>query len=79
MPIYNAQIQVIEMLGKSTFSDSQGAFKFDLEGISKKYLEFQVFHSNYQTQNFKVLINFQNNQEQSLEKFLLKKRKEAKP
>ncbi|MDX2070159.1 MAG: hypothetical protein SFV55_17150 [Haliscomenobacter sp.] len=79
VPLKNARVEVIDLIGVFSNTDSNGAFEFEIEDIDEKYLEFQVIHANYETQSFKILIKPNKNNEQSLEKFLLKEIEKDEP
>jgi len=72
-PLKNARVEIVDLLGVFSFTDNNGAFEFEFDKPEKKYLEFQVTCDTYETQNFNIAIKPNKNNEQSLEKFLLKR------
>lgn len=79
MPIKNARVEIVDLVGVFSNTDNAGAFEFEIKKTDKRYLEFQVNHENYETQSFNIPINPNGNNELSLEKFLLKKIEKAMP
>lgn len=79
IPIKNARVEIVDLVGVFSNTDNAGAFEFEIKKTDKRYLEFQVNHENYETQSFNIPINPNGNNELSLEKFLLKKIEKAMP
>jgi len=77
-PVRNANVTIIDLHGFYSKTDSNGAFKFEIDKSERKTLDFEVNHPNYKSQNFMIRLSPGNDNEQYLEKFLLEKKKKAK-
>lgn len=72
-PLKNARVEIVDLLGVFSATDDSGAFTFEIDNPEKKYLEFQVTCNEYKTQSFNIAIKPNKDNEQSLEKFLIKR------